>query len=649
MKDSHRTDRPLYNSRIFDTYIKLIKNKYSHVNIGDLLDYANMKSYEIADQGHWFTQEQANRFQEKLIKETGNNNIAREAGRYAASPGALGVMRQYILGLVGPAKAYEMIGRATANFTRSSTYESNRIASNKIEINVTPKEGVIEESFQCENRIGFFQAISIAFNNKFPKIEHSECLFKGGDSCRYTITWEKTLSAFLRRIKSYIVLFVLLGILFSLIFSPAMILDSLLPLVTVFTLLVTLLTLIESRLENTELKGVLENLQDSTNELVDQIDINYNNALVTNEIGQVISKQTDIESILDKVCQISENRLDYDRGLILLATKDKTSLEIRAGFGYSGDMLALMNKTSFHLDKPDSRGVFVVSFKEQKPFLVNNINEIQDNLSLRSMAFAKKIGTQAFICCPIVCDGEPIGVLAVDNLKTKRPLVESDMSLLMGISSVIGISIRNAELFDSRTKQFSSLLQVMAASIDARDPLTAGHSENVTKYAMGICEELGLSKDYTEMVQVAASLHDYGKIGIPDALLKKPGRLTDQEYEIIKTHATKTKTILKQVNFEGMFSEVPEIAGSHHEKIDGSGYPDGLKGEEIPYGAQIIAVADFFEAITAKRHYRAPMNLDKAFALLYEEKGIHFEDEIVDAFARYYIKTNPDKRLRLVS
>jgi HD-GYP domain-containing protein (c-di-GMP phosphodiesterase class II) len=293
--------------------------------------------------------------------------------------------------------------------------------------------------------------------------------------------------------------------------------------------------------------------------------------------------------------------------------------------------------------------VFVVSFKEQKPFLVNDINEIQDNLSLRSLAFAKKAGTQSFICCPIVCDGESIGVLAVDNLKTKRPLVQSDMSLLMGISSFVGISIRNAELFDSMTQQFSSLLQVMAASIDARDPLTAGHSENVTKYAMGICQELGLSKDYTEVVRVAASLHDYGKIGIPDALLKKPGRLTDQEYEIIKTHTTKTKTILAQVNFEGMFIDVPEIAGSHHEKIDGSGYPNGLKGEEIPYGAQIISVADFFEAITAKRHYRAPMPLDKAFALLYEEKSVHFEDKIVDAFTRYYVKTNPDKRLRLVS
>jgi HD-GYP domain-containing protein (c-di-GMP phosphodiesterase class II) len=649
MKDSYKNDRPLYNSRIIDTYIKLVKRNYNHVNISELLDHANMKSYEVADQGHWFTQEQVNRFQEKLVKETGNSNIAQEAGRFTASPDAIGAMRQYVLGLVGPAKAYEFIGRASSNFTRSTTYESKRIASNKIEIKVTPKEGVVEEPFQCENRIGFFQAISLGFNNKFPKIEHPECIFKEGDSCHYIISWKKTLSTLLKRIRGYTALTLPICMLMTFIFMPSMVRELFAPFLMTFVLIITLLTLIQSRVENTEVRGVLEKFHDSTNQLINQIDLNYNNARVTNEIGQVISKQTNIEDILDKVCQVSENRLDYDRGLILLANKDKTRLEIRTGFGYSVDMLEIMNKTFFHLDKPDSKGVFVVSFKEQKPFLVNDINEIQDNLSLRSLAFAKKAGTQSFICCPIVCDGDSIGVLAVDNLKTKRPLVQSDMSLLMGISSVVGISIRNAELFDSMTKQFSSLLQVMAASIDARDPLTAGHSENVTKYAMGICQELGLSKDYTEVVRVAASLHDYGKIGIPDALLKKPGRLTDQEYEIIKTHATQTKTILAQVNFEGMFIDVPEIAGSHHEKIDGSGYPNGLKRKEIPYGAQIISVADFFEAITAKRHYRAPMPLDKAFALLYEEKGVHFEEKIVDAFTRYYVKTNPDKKMRLVS
>src|SRR6185369_16007311 len=103
--------------------------------------------------------------------------------------------------------------------------------------------------------------------------------------------------------------------------------------------------------------------------------------------------------------------------------------------------------------------------------------------------------------CPIICEGESIGIVAVDNLKSKRPLVQSDVTLLMGIAPVIGISIHNANLHEAKSSQFSSFLKVMAASIDARDPLTAGHSERVTEYAVGICDELGLSAAEQEMIR----------------------------------------------------------------------------------------------------------------------------------------------------
>ena len=153
---------------------------------------------------------------------------------------------------------------------------------------------------------------------------------------------------------------------------------------------------------------------------------------------------------------------------------------------------------------------------------------------------------------------------------------------------------------------------------------------------VGISKELGLSADYSEMIRVASLLHDYGKIGISDAILKKPGKLTDEEYEEIMTHAEKTREILLKINFQGIYREVPDIAGSHHEKVDGSGYPKGLKGDEIPIGAKIIAVADFFEAVTAKRHYRDPMPESVALRLLEEKRGVHYDGEVIDAFLRHY-------------
>jgi len=191
---------------------------------------------------------------------------------------------------------------------------------------------------------------------------------------------------------------------------------------------------------------------------------------------------------------------------------------------------------------------------------------------------------------------------------------------------------------EGRERQYRSILQVLAASIDARDPLTAGHSEKVTEYSLGICDEMGLARDYREMIRVAALLHDYGKLGVPDSILKKPGELTKEEYHIVQTHAQKTKEILEEINFEGILSQVPQIAGSHHEKLDGSGYPDGLTGEAIPLGARIIAVADFFEAITAERHYRGPMPVEEALELLNKESEKHFDSKIVAAFIQFFKK-----------
>ena len=491
------------------------------------------------------------------------------------------------------------------------------------------------KSYQYQNLMIPDKQKFILVEAELRSISETGMRFRLPEVCRYAKTWETTRSALWKRLRNIASISCALIGFVTLFVNPWFTITVYLPASIVFNLI---LTIVAITYEKKELKASLSILNDSTDKLVEQININYNNVRLANEIGQAISKQTDIDHILANVTQILDNRLDYDRGMILLANPEKTSLLYRNGFGYSDEQSKLMQKTDFHLDRPESKGVFVVSFHEQKPYLINDFDEIESNLSSHGLAFAKRLGAQSLIVCPIICEGESLGILAVDNLETKRPLIESDLSLLMGIAPVIGISIHNANLIEARDQQFSSILQVMAASIDTRDNLTAGHSEKVTEYSLGICHELGLPKDYSEMIRVASLLHDYGKIGVPDAILKKDGRLTDQEYENVKSHAAKTREILEQINFEGIYREVPEIAGSHHEKIDGSGYPEGIRGKDIPLGAKILAVADFFEAITSKRHYRDPMPLNQAFELLKEKSGTHFEQKIVAAFIRYYIK-----------
>ena len=623
----------LYNSKVIDTYLKLIKGRYSYVDIAELLTYAGMEQYQVEDQAHWFTQEQIDRFYEKAQQLTNNENLAREAGRYAISPEAVGTIRQYLLGLVNPAEAYEMFSKMSSNFSRSAHYVSKRLSNNEMEITAIPHPGIEERQFQCENRMGYIEAVGIWFAQQIPHIEHEECLFKGGKSCRYKVSWKDTGAARWKKNRIYAGIGLLGGCVALLLYGP---------LVSAvagfgFTIAVIMaLDIYAGLLERRDLLSALHHVRSSTEELIDRINTNYNNARLINEIGMALSKKINNYGILEAIVELLQKRMDYDRGLILLANKDKTNLQFCSGFGYAENELNLVKNANFSLDKPFSKGPFVVAFKEQKPILVNDIDKITASLSSRSIKFAKSIGTKSFICCPIVYEGESFGILAVDNVKKKRPFLQSDINLLMGIAPEIGISIHNARLIESREEQFKSTLEVLAKSIDARDFLTAGHSEKVTEYAVGISKELGLSDDYREMIRVASLLHDYGKIGISDAILKKPGKLTDEEYEEIKTHAEKTRQILLKINFQGIYREVPDIAGAHHEKVDGSGYPLGLKGDKIPLGAKIIAVADFFEAITAKRHYREPMALDVALKMLEEKREIHYDGAIIDAFLRYF-------------
>lgn len=437
--------KPLYNSRIVDNYIKLIRKRYKYIDIKELLSYAGMEIYQVQDEGHWFTQEQINRFHEKLSILTGNKDISYEAGMYSSSPDALGVMRRYMISLMGPAKFFESLSSWTKKLTRSSTYESKKIGSNKVEITVTPNEGVQEQPFQCENRIGYMVGITRLFDTETPSFEHPKCLSRGDQYCKYIASWKDTRSTSLKKLRNYLAPVLIALSTVSLTFlQPFTVLTVILPASAVFFLSLSWACDAEA---NRELRSALDKLRDSSDDMSEQYNISSDNALMISEISQALGKQSDIDGIVDKVMLVLENRLDFDRILLLLANPDKTRLIPKGGFGYTDDQLKMFMKGSgFHLDRKDSKGVFVVSFHSKKSFLINDLDEIKDNLSQRSLDFAKSLGVKSFICCPICFEDESLGILAADNFNTKRPLVERDLNLLKGVAQQIGSSINNVRL-----------------------------------------------------------------------------------------------------------------------------------------------------------------------------------------------------------
>jgi putative nucleotidyltransferase with HDIG domain len=171
----------------------------------------------------------------------------------------------------------------------------------------------------------------------------------------------------------------------------------------------------------------------------------------------------------------------------------------------------------------------------------------------------------------------------------------------------------------------------MAASLDARDKLTASHSHRVAEIALKIARVLGFDADDLDILKVAAMLHDYGKIGVDDAVLRKKGALDEAEYRHMKSHAATTHEILDRVYLTSKYRSVPLIAAAHHEVLDGSGYPHGLSSQEIPFMTKILTVADVFEALTADRHYRQGMDQIAALAILDEGSGTKFDARLVAA------------------
>lgn len=227
--------------------------------------------------------------------------------------------------------------------------------------------------------------------------------------------------------------------------------------------------------------------------------------------------------------------------------------------------------------------------------------------------------------------GEIIGVFQVLN-KYDGPFTKEDEQLLDAISAISATQLENAQLYEEQKKTFDSFIETLASTIDARDPLTAGHSNRIAQYADAIANVMNILPNRREILRYAALLHDYGKIAIREAVLTKKGRLTVEEYAHIQEHPAYTKSILKKINFSSNYKSIPIIAAAHHEKMDGTGYPTGIRGDNIPLEARILAVADVFDALTSERHYRDRMEFVKVIAILDKNSGTHFDLNCVKSF-----------------
>lgn len=328
------------------------------------------------------------------------------------------------------------------------------------------------------------------------------------------------------------------------------------------------------------------------------------------QVGQAVNSSLDLKATLQKVLDHACEILGAPVASVMLLEPDGKHLTIRLARGLSADVVS---KTKVRLGERISGRV------AQQGEAIMLPRGVDENGAEHAAA----------LCVPLKVDNKVVGVLNVRARQDTEEFTREDLDLAARLASISATALENAELHDELQHLLLDSITALANSIDARDPYTRGHSDRVTEYSVLLAERLGFTFDELERLRLAALLHDIGKIRIPDHILNKPGRLTDDEFDEMKRHPVYGVGIMLPVR---AFRPLLPYMLHHHERFDGLGYPDRKQGNEIPLPARIICVADCFDAMTSDRPYRKGMPVEIAIEELRKGQGTQFDPECVDAF-----------------
>ncbi len=338
------------------------------------------------------------------------------------------------------------------------------------------------------------------------------------------------------------------------------------------------------------------------------------------ETGGYVNSSLSLDTVLNRALQAAENVMEAERSSIWQVDKNGKELFFRILRG--GDASVLKN-----LRLKMGEGIAGTVAKEGKPMIVKDVKK--DPHWAHRFDDKSDFETRSILSVPLSVRGQTIGVMQLLNKKGGRNFNDNDLHELMLLAGQVSIAIDNARLYEQQKEIFLETAIALATAVEKRDEYTGGHTRRVVEYSVAIGRRLDLTEEQFENIRVSAVLHDIGKIGIPDAILNKPGSLNDEEQKIMMSHTAIGGEIIAPIE------ELEEARSGivfHHEKWDGSGYLYGIKGEKIPLLARIISVADTYDAMTTDRPYRKGMSPEIALNEILSKSGTQFCPSVVTAF-----------------
>jgi putative nucleotidyltransferase with HDIG domain len=342
------------------------------------------------------------------------------------------------------------------------------------------------------------------------------------------------------------------------------------------------------------------------------------------EVSKTLLSELNLRTLLDTVTGVAMRETRSDAASVILLQEDGR-LVLKSHTSPNGIYTeAICQRVT------DTIGRWVV--EQRKPLIVIKESPVSDEIR----EVVDQLGLSAMITMPLITKDKVVGLLHLFKKGSTVNYNQSDIELISILSGQAAIAIENAKLFEEIQRKNQALeefyfesVKALAQAIEAKDSTTGSHGDRLVGYAMAIADRLGLSNDEKIWLRYAAALHDIGKIAVSEAILRKPGKLTVQEYDEMKTHPVRGAEILREVKF---LAPVVPIVYHHQEQFDGGGYPDGLRGEQIPIGSRIVAVLDAFDAMTSDRPYRNALPLQTAIRILKERSGLQFDPKVVEVF-----------------
>jgi len=347
-------------------------------------------------------------------------------------------------------------------------------------------------------------------------------------------------------------------------------------------------------------------------------------------ISETIAGIHEERRLLEFVLNAALEHVSAQRGSLMVTTKDGSTLEVVASVGVPDEVS--------HARVAIGRGISGWVAENVKPLFVENISEYP-----KVAAVSHRLHDDSFISVPLERKSMPgeesaetgdlsrvIAVLNVNEKKGGAAFTEGDLKVLSIVANHASAAIENVRLIRDIEEAHLDTLTSMALLLEAKDPYTRGHTERVRDYAVLIAQKLGLPQEDIEVLKLGASLHDLGKVGVPDAVLNKNGEPSEEEWMLIKRHPVIGYEVLAPVRF--LKKEHLELVRHHHENVDGRGYPDGLRNDELPILVRIIRVADSYDAMASNRAYRMARDLEYIIAELRKHAGTHFDERVAKVF-----------------